>query len=123
MILVDTSVWVDHLRAHDPALAGLLEGGRVLGHPFVRGELACGHLRHRAEILTLQGRLPQAARATDDEVLGFIERRGLMGRGIGYLDAHLLAATALTADARLWTRDRRLATAARHLGLEAQPAG
>lgn len=123
MILVDTSVWVDHLRGHDPVLAALLDAGRVLGHAFVRGELACGHLQQRAEILKLLGHLPQAAVAADAEVMTLIERHRLMGTGIGYLDAHLMAATALTPDARLWTRDRCLGEAARRLGLDARPQG
>lgn len=117
MILVDTSVWVDHLRKADPRVVELLEGGEVLVHPFVLGELACGNLRHRAEVLGLLARLPVAPIATDAETLRFIERRRLMGRGIGYLDAHLLAATALAAPAHLWTRDRRLAGVAEELGL------
>lgn len=121
MILVDTSVWVDHLRHRDAALEALLERGGVLGHAFVTGELACGSLKQRATILKLLARLPQARLAFDAEVLSFIERHGLMGAGIGYLDAHLLASTMLTPEARLWTRDRRLASAARHIGLAAAP--
>lgn len=117
MILVDTSVWVAHLRAGDPALAALLDGNRVAMHPFVLGELACGNLRRRAELLALLGRLPRVAVARDDEVLFFIERHALMGRGIGYLDAHLLAAVALDGGARLWTRDKRLHALAGELGL------
>lgn len=121
MILVDTSVWVDHLRGHEPALAVLLENGTVLGHAFVLGELACGGLRRRAEILRLLAELPQAFAATHAEVLGLIERHRLMGRGIGYVDAHLLASAVLTPDARLWTRDRRLAEAAESLGVARRP--
>ena len=121
MILADTSVWIDHLRAHDPVLAALLDIGRVLGHAFVRGELACGRLQQRSVILSLLHRLPQAVVATDTEVLDLIERHRLMGRGIGYVDAHLLAGTMLTPDARLWTRDRNLSAAAQHLGLDADP--
>lgn len=117
MILVDTSVWVAHLRAGDPALAALLDGNRVAMHPFVLGELACGNLRRRAELLALLGCLPRVAVARDDEVLFFIERHALMGRGIGYLDAHLLAAVALDGGARLWTRDKRLHALAGELGL------
>lgn len=112
MILVDTSVWVDHLRSGEPALVKALEGGRVLMHPFVLGELACGNLRRRDEVLRLLGDLPGAPTATDTEALSMIERRALMGRGIGYIDVHLLASAALAGDARLWTRDRRLAAAA-----------
>src|SRR3990172_2596416 len=95
MILVDTSVCVDHLRGGDPRLAEALEAGRVLMHPFVLGELACGNLQNREEVLGLLAELPVAPVATVLEALGFIERRALMGRGIGYIDVHLLAAVAL----------------------------
>jgi hypothetical protein len=108
VILLDTSVWIDHLRQGDAQVASVLETGLVLTHPFVIGELACGQLKSRAEILGLLAALPQAQVAQEQEVLFFIERHGLMGRGIGYIDAHLLAATALTEGARLWTRDKRL---------------
>jgi predicted nucleic acid-binding protein len=91
----------------------------VLGHPFVLGEIALGRLRDPALVLGLLADLPQAIVATDGEVLGFIRRHGLAGLGIGYVDAHLLAAARLTPDARLWTRDRRLAEAAERLGLAA----
>lgn len=115
MILVDTSIWIDHLRAGNPELSELLQEGRVLAHPWVTGELALGHLSHRNEILGLLHNLPQATVATDTEVLTLIESRHLAGLGIGYVDAHLLAATLLTPQARLWTRDKRLAaTAVRH---------
>lgn len=117
MILVDTSLWIEHLRQRDPRLVAMLEAGEVLIHPFVLGELACGHLRNRREVLDLLAHLPAAPSAADGEVLDFIERRKLMGRGVGYLDAHLLAATALAGTARLWTRDRRLARVAAALGL------
>jgi predicted nucleic acid-binding protein len=119
MILVDTAVWVDHLRSGEPTLAALLEAGRVLGHAFVRGELACGQLRQRAMILSFLARLPQAAIATDAEATDLIERRRLMGRDIGYVDVHLLAGAMLTPGARLWTRDRNLAAVAQSLGLDA----
>ena len=92
-----------------------LESGQVLVHPFVVGELACGHLVNRDAVLSLLRALPQAVVATDNEVLRFIELRKLMGQGIGYIDAHLLASVALDGDATLWTRDRRLATVARGL--------
>ena len=117
MILVDTSVWVDHLRAGAPALAAALEKGSVLMHPFVLGELACGNLKNRGEVLRLLGDLPEAALATDPEALNYIERRKLMGRGIGYVDVHLLASVALAGAARLWTRDKRLAAVAADLKL------
>ncbi len=117
MILADTSVWIDHLRRRDPRLQAELESGQVLIHPFVVGELACGNLRNRHEVLALLAHLPFAPSATDAEVLRLIEGRKLMGRGIGYIDAQLLAATALASPAQLWTRDRRLARIAADLGL------
>jgi predicted nucleic acid-binding protein len=117
VILVDTSVWVDHLRSGEPALATALEGGRVLMHPFVLGELACGNLENRGEVLRLLGDLPATPTATNPEVLSFIERRALMGRGIGYVDVHLLASAVLAGVAWFWTRDRRLATVAAELEL------
>jgi predicted nucleic acid-binding protein len=119
MILVDTSVWVDHLRRGDERLKAYLEGQEVLTHPCVIGELALGHLLHRAEILGLLGALPESVVASQDEVLVTIERNQLHGTGIGYVDAQLLAATLLTPGARLWTRDRRLSTQAVRLGLNA----
>lgn len=115
MILLDTSVWIDHLRQGDAQVASVLETGLVLSHPFVIGELACGQLKSRAEILGLLAALPQARVAQEQEVLFFIERHKLMGRGIGYIDAHVLTATALTEGARLWTRDKRLDLLAREL--------
>jgi len=117
MILVDTSVWIDHLRKGTPVLAAALTEGQVLMHPFVLGELACGNLKNRREVLQLLGDLPAAPTATDPEVLRFIEARVLMGRGIGYLDAHLLASAVLAASARLWTRDKRLAAVAADMKL------
>lgn len=123
MILVDTSVWIDHLRSGEPALATALEGGQVLMHPFVLGELACGNLKNRREVLRLLGDLPASPTATEPEVLDFIERRALMGRGIGYIDVHVLASTILAGDARLWTRDRRLAAAAGELELAFSEGG
>jgi predicted nucleic acid-binding protein len=118
MILVDTSVWVDHLRASDEGLKILLHGGHVLVHPFVVGELALGHLRQRERIIGTLQDLPQADIATDQEVLQFIGRHALFGFGIGYVDAHLLAAARL-ASAHLWTRDKRLLAAANTLKLSA----
>lgn len=117
MILVDTSVWVDHLRRRDATLAGALEVGEVLTHPFVIGELACGHLQRRGELLALLAALPAAPVATQAEALAYIERHALAGRGIGFLDVHLLAATSLAGDAKLWTRDKRLAAVAASLNL------
>ncbi len=117
MILVDTSVWIDHLRSGAPALVTALEKGRVLMHPFVLGELACGNLKNRREVLQLLGELPSTPISTDPEALAFIEGRALMGRGIGYIDVHLLASVALAGIAQLWTRDQRLATVAADLEL------
>jgi predicted nucleic acid-binding protein len=116
LILIDTSVWVQHLRGGLERAAMLLDEGDVLGHPFVIGELAMGNLRDRKTFLRSMMRLPQAIRADDDEVLGFIERYGLAGLGVGYLDAHLLASARLS-DASLWTLDRRLAGVADRLDL------
>jgi predicted nucleic acid-binding protein len=117
MILVDTSVWVDYLRAGNETVAGLLDAGRVLAHPFVIGELALGNLRQRHEVLAYLQDLPQAKAATDREVLHFIEQHALAGLGIGYVDVHLLASTRLTAGASLWTRDKRLSSVAERLGV------
>ncbi|MEK7843122.1 MAG: type II toxin-antitoxin system VapC family toxin [Pseudomonadota bacterium] len=117
MILADTSVWIDHLRAGDAELAALLNGSQVLMHPFVLGDLACGNLCNRTEVLDLLKGLPMAALATDEEVLFFIERHALMGCGIGYVDAHLLAAVALGGETRIWTRDKRLRTVADAMAL------
>jgi predicted nucleic acid-binding protein len=117
MILVDTSVWIDHLRTGDKSLSNLLDAGRVLAHPFVTGELALGNLRQRAIILDALSDLPQAKVATDTEVRHFIDGHALFGRGIGYVDAHLLAAVRLTAGAALWTRDKRLQKVADRLKL------
>ncbi len=117
MILVDTSVWVDHLRNGNSTLSQLLERAMVLGHPFVTGELALGNLSRRAELLRLLGNLPQSEVATTSEVAAFIESRRLHGLGIGYVDAHLLAAARLNIDALLWTLDRALAAVAQSLEL------
>lgn len=117
MILVDTSVWIDHLRSGERRLVELLEGGEVTTHPFVLGELACGNLENRRDVLRFLGNLPSAPTATDPEALNFIESCALMGRGIGYVDVHLLASTALDGAARLWTRDKNLDLTGRELGL------
>jgi predicted nucleic acid-binding protein len=117
VILVDTSVWIDHLRATEKALVALLDKGLVLAHPFVIGELALGNLRQREIVLDALSDLPPAGVATDAEVLHFIDRHALFGRGVGYIDAHLLAAARLTAGAGLWTKDKRLHGVAVELGL------
>jgi predicted nucleic acid-binding protein len=116
LILVDTSVWVDHLRRGDARLAELLERSTVLMHPFVVGEMACGSLLDRGAILELLQDLPGAVVAQSDEVLQFIERHDLHGKGIGYVDVHLLASVALTEGAKLWTRDKKLRVVAQGLG-------
>jgi len=116
LILVDTSVWVDHLRADDVRLRELLLDGQVLCHPFVVGELACGSLRRRGEILSLLGELPRLPAMASEDILRFIEVHRLMGRGLGWVDVHLLA-SAFVARERLWTKDRRLADAAKRVGV------
>ena len=116
MILVDTSVWVDHLRRGDPGLVDLLERSIVVMHPFVVGEIACGSLHNREAILELLQDLPAAAVAEGDEVLRFIDSHVLHGKGIGYVDVHLLASVALTEGARIWTRDKKLRLVAQMMG-------
>ncbi|HMK57043.1 MAG TPA: type II toxin-antitoxin system VapC family toxin [Dissulfurispiraceae bacterium] len=107
MVLVDTSVWVEHLRAGNITLEALLNEGLVVNHPLVVGELACGNLRNRTEILSLLHALPVAATVEHEEILDFIENNRLMGKGLGYIDMHLLASALLT-KVRLWTLDKRL---------------
>jgi predicted nucleic acid-binding protein len=117
VILADTSVWIEHFRRGDQQLMIALDEGQVLMHPFILGELACGNFRNRAETIELLAQLPVTRVATHEEVMAMIDGRALMGRGIGYVDVHLLAASALTPDARLWTADKRLAAVASTLGL------
>jgi predicted nucleic acid-binding protein len=119
VILVDTSVWIDHLRSGDAALVQLLEKRRVLTHPFVVGEVALGNLRGRDEVLGALSNLPQVHVAAESEVLHLIDLEALFGRGIGYVDAHLLAGLRLTPGTRLWSRNRRLVEVADQLGLAA----
>ena len=116
MILVDTSVWVDHLRHGDAKLKALLTKSHVLAHPFVIGELALVSLRQRDKVLQLLADLPQAMTANETEALDFIKKHALHNMGIGYVDAHLLASARLSG-ARLWTRDKRLHAACAQLGL------
>ena len=116
MILVDTSVWIDHLRHGEASLAQALLQMTVGIHPFVVGEMACGNLKNRQEVLQLLQGLPAMQQALDPEVMQLIENKGLMGRGIGYVDAHLCA-SALLSGAQLWTRDKRLLAVAQELGL------
>jgi predicted nucleic acid-binding protein len=118
VILADTSVWVDHFRHASPALASHLIHGRIACHAFVIGELALGNLSNRSEILTRLSDLPQLPMAGHPEVLELVERRRLMGTGIGWMDAHLLAAV-LLAGATLWTLDAALARIARRLRVAA----
>lgn len=120
MVLVDTSVWIDHLRAGDPHLVELLDQGVVIVHDFVIGEIACGNLKNRQEVLSLLSFLPKCKSATHDEALFFINRHRLMGRGIGYVDAGLLASATLSS-ARLWSRDKRLAAIAEEMGCAHEP--
>jgi hypothetical protein len=117
MILVDTSVWVSYLKTGNAKLKGLLEEGLVVCHDFIIGELACGNLRNRKEILALLGDLPKAEIAEHREVLRFIEERGLQGKGLGYIDVHLLASAILTG-LPLWTLDNRLKEAAVELKVD-----
>lgn len=118
MILVDTSVWIDHLRNGLADLSALLDQGDVVIHPFVVGELACGNLSARGATIELLRQLRTITVADHPEVLAFIERHRLHGRGVGYVDVHLLASAALDG-ARLWTKDRRLQVLANHLDLAA----
>jgi|SRR5208337_941280 len=107
MVLVDTSVWVAHLRDGNIGLEALLNEGHVAGHSFIIGELACGNLKNRPEILSLLQTLPMAIHAEHDEVMELIETHSLMGKGLGYIDMHLLASAILT-EVPLWTLDRKL---------------
>ena len=117
MILVDTSIWIDHLRGTETHLSVLLTNGQVCMHPHVLGEIALGSLRNRKIVLDSMRDLPQATVATDEEVFRFVEDHTLFGLGIGYTDAHLLAAACLSPGTQLWTRDRRLGLAATRLSL------
>jgi predicted nucleic acid-binding protein len=118
-MLVDSSVWVDHLRRGNRRLRQLLRDGRVITHPFVVGELACGWLTRRTEILWLLATLPAAVIAEHEEVLRLVEQARLHGRGLGWVDAHLLASVVLSKSS-LWTLDRALARAAAGLGVAAE---
>ena len=120
MILLDASIWIDHVRAADGGVLALLEGGKVLCHPFVVGEVGLGNFRGRDAFLVELNKLPAAEIASHREVIQLVERHRLFGRGIGYVDAHLLAAAFLTSDAKLWTRDKGLKEAASKLGLTAE---
>lgn len=119
MILVDTSIWIDHLRNNEPVLAELLLQNKVFCHPFIRGELALGNLQQRNKILTALDNLPQAPLVFTEEVNFFIESHQLFGLGIGYIDTHLLASTKLIGNTKLWTRDKCLSLAATKLKIGA----
>ena len=116
MILADTSVWIDHLRGNNNLLMPLLEANRIVLHPMIIGELACGNLRNRKEVLTLLQQLPTINNANHEEVLYGMEQHGWMGKGIGWVDAHLLASVLLTPNTTLWSQDRRLNNLAQSVG-------
>lgn len=116
MVLVDTSVWIEHFRSGTIGLEESLDSGRVVCHPFVVGELACGNLKNRSHILSLLATLPLVHMAEHEEVMRFIEANRLMGKGLGYIDIHLLASAVLTS-VPLWTLDKRLNRAAASMGM------
>ena len=122
MIIVDTNVWIDHLRRLDPALTAILQERRQRVHPFVIGELALGSVANRQTFIGVLRRMPQAIVATHVEVMWLIEDQGLHGRGIGYVDAHLLASARLMPGTSVWTRDKRLSAVCDRLGLAFQPS-
>ncbi len=120
MILIDTSVWIEHLRKGNHALAHLLNNNQVLIHPFVIGEIACGTFADRNEVLAWLKDLPALPKADESEALYCIERHQLMGLGLGYIDVHLLAATLLAPPTRLWTQDNQLKAAAKKIDVAYQ---
>lgn len=122
MIIVDTSIWIDHLHRNEEAMASLLDESLVLMHPFVLGEISLGSLRDWHKMMRDLSKIPLAARADDNEVLSLIDGKKLQGSGIGYLDAHLLASALLSPGTFIWTRDRRLAQVAERLGVDAATA-
>ena len=121
MILVDTSLWVDHLRNTEKELVIALLEQQVLHHPFVTAELALGSISNRARLIQMLRLLPQMPTVDETELLDYVEKAELAGTGIGMVDAHLLASAAATAGARLWTRDKRLLAQAQRLGLAHRP--
>jgi predicted nucleic acid-binding protein len=123
MILVDSSIWIDHLRLAIPLLEELIAEGEVLTHPFVIGELAMGSLKDRDEMIRELSELPATQVADDDEVLALIKRFKIYARGIGYIDAHLLASVKLTRRSSLWTRDRRFLAVAEEMNIAAKLPG
>ena len=122
MILADTSIWADHFRRDDARFRFYLEASEIIIHPFITGELALGNLRDRSATIEALRALPEAPVVTHEEALVFISAKALAGRGIGYVDAHLLASTHLMPGARLWTRDRRLAALAFEMAIGFDPA-
>jgi predicted nucleic acid-binding protein len=120
MVLVDTSVWISHLREGNARLKNLLLDGEVVCHPFVIGELACGNLKNRADILLLLQSLPVATQAAHEEVMRFLEDHRLMGKGLGYIDVHLMASALLTG-APIWTLDKSLHQVSTKLGISLKP--
>jgi predicted nucleic acid-binding protein len=116
MVLADTSVWIAHLRTGAIGLEAVLNEGHVVCHPFIVGELACGRIRNRSEILSLLRALPMAVDAEHEEVMEFIDNHDLMGKGLGYIDMHLLASAILT-KVPLWTLDKKLNEVSSNLGL------
>ncbi len=123
VILVDSSIWIGHIRSGIPTFAALLDADEVVTHPFVIGELACGQIQDRGPFMKWLRGMRQAPEATHTETLAFIQGRRIMGRGIGYGDVHLLAACKLDPDTLLWTLDRRLAVVAEELGVRFWPDG
>ena len=121
MILVDSSIWIDHFRQANGPLIALLEAEEVSIHPFILGELACGNFRNRKGIIALLHALPMVPKASDDEILFFIERHQLAGKGVGLIDMHLLASCRL-ANVKLWTADKRLDTLAKELAVGGSPS-
>ena len=117
MVLVDTSVWIDHLRSENNKLSKLLEQGEAYIHPMIIGELACCNLGNRQELLSLWRNLPYATQASHEEVITCIEINNLMGKGIAFIDAHLFTSTLLTANTLIWTLDKRLSMQAEELDL------
>lgn len=123
MILIDASVWIDHIRSAEGVILELVNARMVLCHPFVIGEVAMGQFRNRRVFLSELTKLRAAEVADHDEVMALVERHSLCGRGIGYVDAHLLAAAFLTPEARLWTRNKPLKEAAKQMNLAAEGFG
>lgn len=122
-LLADSSVWIDHIRKPNEALARALRRRRILTHPFVIGEIGMGSIARRTEILAALARLRPATTAGLGEVMELVERHRLFGTGLGFIDAHLLAAALLTPETKLWTRDRRLRAAAERLEVAGEPGG